>query len=162
MKLSARHVLEQRSCVNSDVWHLVRTPYTSFVNRAAAEHALLRHLEQLHRGGVPIDPQNFRIREAYPNQQRLASCVRILEAMGFENLSTGGGCTAWIFTRPDGELCMVTDGDCSAPKDTDKEWDVGFYKNDGDGEHYKFDHYNRGQAHGFIQAIVDIAKWRNG
>lgn len=85
----------------------------------------------------------------------------VLRAMGFEEIQTGGGCTALTYERPDGEGCYVTN-ECDAPK-RGEGWHVGIY----DGEHvwtngvakegvtfYKPDE--------LITALARIAAWRVG
>lgn len=39
------------------------------------------------------------------------------ENLGFNEVDTGGGCTAWVLTLSHGRECLVTDGDLSAPLD---------------------------------------------
>jgi hypothetical protein len=110
------------------------------------------------RAKMEWDPQDYRIVKKDPPQA--ACAITVLEAMGFELCSTGGGCTAYIFTRPDGQRCMVTD-DAEAPTPKDNHWTVGFYNAD-DGQHYKIADYERGTLQNTAQALADIARWMLG
>lgn len=86
--------------------------------------------------------------------------LAVLMALGFEEWSTGGGCTALGFTRPDGQQCMVTN-DAAVPK-RGEGWDVGFYESDSSkyaGEHLSCTWYAVGALH---EALAVIAEWRVG
>jgi len=89
-----------------------------------------------------------------------ATPLDVLSALGFEPISTGGGCKALSFVRPDGQECLVTsEADLPRPGES---WDVGFYtsteeKVDGgclSVEHYPADNLNA--------ALAAIAEWRVG
>lgn len=86
--------------------------------------------------------------------------LAVLIAMGFEECSTGGGCTALEFTRPDGQQCLVTN-DALAPR-AGEGWDVGFYESQESkigGEQIDCTWY----AHdALFAALTRIAAWRVG
>lgn len=92
--------------------------------------------------------------------------IDVLRAMGFEEWSTGGGCTALGFTRPDGEQCMVTN-DAVIPE-PGEDWDVGFYREPtdeephalGGGDCYRLDSFIGSE--GLLEALAVIAAWRIG
>lgn len=136
----------------------------TFATRHAAEAELLTHLDSMHDAHMWVKFDEYRITRIDPptttTTRGAPSCVSVLYALGFEEIGTGGNCTALAFSRPDGEMCMVT-VDAQAPTGRDHNWDVGFYK-EGYGEHYRFEHYARGHAKGLIMALKDIATWRVG
>lgn len=163
MSIQARNLKILPRCrieyMDLNTWHRAHFGgKTEHVNRAAAQHALIDHFRAMNLQHADFDPQKYRIVEL---PDRLSSCCTVLEAMGFEDNSTGGGFSAYMFSRPDGQYCMVTNADDKTPADTDKQWNVGFYTEDGEpiGD---VETYDRGNKHGFIKALADIAKWRNG
>lgn len=86
---------------------------------------------------------------------RKTSPIDVLASLGFEECSTGGGCTALEFTRPDGEQCLVTN-DAKAPV-VGEGWDVGFYDADLNERSYRW--YD---ADKLLVALSRIAAWRVG
>ena len=86
--------------------------------------------------------------------------LAILLALGFEKCSTGGGCEAYEYTRPDGAQCLVTN-DAEVPK-AGEHWDVGFYPSEDqkiDGGAGCVTYYSPGQLN---EALAVIAAWRVG
>ena len=86
--------------------------------------------------------------------------IAVLKALGFEEWSTGGGCTALGFERPDGQQCMVTN-DATAPV-CGEGWDVGFYESFDSkvsGEQIDVTWYEPAEL---VQALAKIAAWRIG
>ena len=83
--------------------------------------------------------------------------LAILAALGFAECSTGGGCAALEYTRPDGMQCLVTN-DADVPKHGE-QWDVGFYPEAGSGKTLSVAHYAPSQLN---EALAVIAAWRVG
>ena len=79
----------------------------------------------------------------------------VLKALGFEECSTGGGCTALEYTRPDGQQCLVTN-DALAPEGGES-WDVGFYNEHGEQRSSFWYGQNT-----LLAALANIAEWRVG
>lgn len=86
------------------------------------------------------------------------TAMDVLRSLGFEKRNTGGGHTALFFSRPDGEICEVIDGETGqAPDSIEDGWDVRFYRTD-----EECAYFGTSFPDGKMAAVNLIAEWRVG